>query len=93
MVSRMRSLFEVTILMFCTEVVQQSKARHRDDFPRTFSPIIPEATEAAYKGASSDIQAKIRRVADVWKERNIFEPNVRDELERRLQGQNCLPLW
>lgn len=74
--------------MYRPEVVQQSKARHKEDFLREFSPIIPEATAVAYKGASSDIQAKLRRVIDVWKDRNIFEPPVQEEIESRLQGMS-----
>jgi hypothetical protein len=70
-----------------TEVVQQSKARQKGEFLREFSPYIAEGTQIAYKGASSDIQAKLRRVIDVWKDRNIFEPHVQEAVESRLEGE------
>ena len=68
------------------EVTQQSKARHKEDFLQAFSPSIAEATALAYKGASPDIQAKLRRVVDVWKDRNIFEREVQEAMEARLDG-------
>lgn len=79
----------LTSLLICSvilEVTQQSKARHRDDFVNAFSPIIAEAAAVAYKGASSDVQNKLRRVIDVWKDRNIFEPAIQAAIEARLEG-------
>lgn len=72
-----------------TEVTQQSKARHKDDFLNAFSPFIADATAVAYKGAPVDIQAKLRRVVDVWKERNIFDREVMQDLDAKLAGQCC----
>jgi len=70
--------------------VQQSKARHKEDFLQAFSPFIADATALAYKGASSEIQAKLRRVVDVWKERNIFERDIQEAMEARLDGERRL---
>jgi regulator of Ty1 transposition protein 103 len=70
--------------------VQQSKARHKEDFLQAFSPFIADATSLAYKGASSEIQAKLRRVVDVWKERNIFERDIQEAMEARLDGKRRL---
>lgn len=75
-----------------TEVTQQSKARHKDDFLNAFSPFIADATSVAYKGATTDVQAKLRRVVDVWKERNIFDREVMLELEAKLAGE-CSDAW
>jgi regulator of Ty1 transposition protein 103 len=50
-----------------------------------FSPVIAEAIAIAYKGASADIQGKLRRVIDVWKERSIFEVPIQSAIETRLQ--------
>jgi len=69
-----------------SEVTQQSKARHKADFLEAFSPIIAEATSMAYKGANADIQSKLRRVVDVWRERNIFVNEIQDAMEARLDG-------
>ncbi|TPX15114.1 uncharacterized protein E0L32_004672 [Thyridium curvatum] len=68
-----------------TEVTQQSKARHKEDFVLAFSPVIAEATASAYKGGSSDIQNKLRRVIDVWKDRNIFEQPIQEAIEARIE--------
>lgn len=71
----------------CVEVCQQSKVRHKEDFLVAFSPVIAEATATAYKGAPSDIQTRIRRVVDVWKERHVFEEPIQTAIETRLEGK------
>jgi regulator of Ty1 transposition protein 103 len=70
-----------------TEVTQQSKARHKEDFLNAFSPFIADATSVAYKGAPVDVQGKLRRVVDVWKERSIFDKEVLQDLDARLAGE------
>lgn len=70
-----------------TEVVQQSKARHKEDFLNAFSPFVADATSVAYKGAPADVQGKLRRVVDVWRERNIFDREVLQDLDARLAGE------
>lgn len=70
-----------------TEVTQQSKARHKDDFLVAFSPVIAEATATAYKGAPADIQGKLRRVVDVWRDRGIFEQPIQAAVESRMDGK------
>ncbi|KAK1760937.1 RNA polymerase II-binding domain-containing protein [Echria macrotheca] len=74
----------LNMIYVANEVTQQSKARHKDDFVQAFSPYIADATALAYKGASTDIQSKLRRVVDVWRERNIFERDVQDAIDARL---------
>lgn len=69
------------------EVTQQSKARQKDDFLQAFSPVIADATALAYKGASSDIQSKLRRVIDVWRDRHVFDRDVQEAMEARLNGK------
>lgn len=73
------------------EVAQQTKARHKEDFVLAFSPVIAEATAAAYKGATSDVQNKLRRVVDVWRDRNIFEQPIQAAIEARLEGKYAHP--
>lgn len=83
--------FELLVsMLICSsiaEVTQQSKARHRDDFVHAFSPVMADAAATAYKGASADIQSKLRRVVDVWRDRNIFEPAIQSAVEARLEGK------
>lgn len=70
-----------------TEVTQQSKARNKDDFLNAFAPFIADATSVAYKGAPADVQGKLRRVVDVWKDRNIFDKDVMQDLDAKLAGE------
>jgi hypothetical protein len=68
------------------EVAQQSKARRKDDFLIAFSPVIAEATATAYKGATNEVQQKLRRVVEVWRARQIFETPIQDAIETRIDG-------
>ncbi|KAE9986427.1 hypothetical protein EG328_005653 [Venturia inaequalis] len=74
----------LNLIYLANEVVQQSKARKRSEFVDDFGPIIPEATADAYRGATIDIQQKIRRVVEVWRERKIFQPAVQSEVEAKI---------
>ncbi|KAF6836116.1 hypothetical protein CMUS01_05542 [Colletotrichum musicola] len=74
----------LSLIYLANEVTQQSKARHKDDFLVAFSPVIAEATALAYKGAPAEIQNKLRRVVDVWKDRFIFEPPIQQAIEARI---------
>ncbi|KAM3479296.1 hypothetical protein MY5147_001777 [Beauveria neobassiana] len=67
-----------------TEVAQQSRIRRKEDFIIAFSPVIAEATALAYKGAPAEIHGKLRRVVDVWRDRNIFEAPIQNAIESRL---------
>lgn len=49
--------------------------------------IVAEATAAAYKGSSNDIQQKIRRVVEVWRQRNVFEGPILDAVDARVNGK------
>ncbi|RAO70570.1 uncharacterized protein BHQ10_006582 [Talaromyces amestolkiae] len=75
---------KLNLIYLANEVAQQSKARRKDDFIIAFSPIIAEATAVAYKGASSDIQQKIRRVVEVWRQRGVFELPIQEAVEARV---------
>lgn len=75
----------LTALLICyAEVAQQSKARKKDDFLLAFSPVIAEATATAYKGATHEVQQKLRRVVEVWRQRNIFEIPIQEAIESRI---------
>ncbi|KAL8726285.1 MAG: hypothetical protein Q9181_006109 [Wetmoreana brouardii] len=74
----------LTLIYLANEVVQQSKARRKDDFLVAFSPVIAEATATAYKGATNDVQEKIRRTVEVWSQRRIFDKPIQDAVEARI---------
>ena len=68
------------------EVTQQSKNRGKDDFVIAFSPVIAEATASAYKGATNEVQTKIKRVVEVWRSRQIFETPIQEAVQARIDG-------
>lgn len=74
----------LNLVYLANEVAQQSKARKKDDFLIAFSPVIAEATATAYKGATNEVQQKLRRVVEVWRQRNIFEGPIQEAIESRI---------
>ena len=74
------------MIYLANEVVQQSKARKKDDFPKAFGGIIGEAMEIAYRGVTMEIQNKLRRVLDVWRARAVFDINVLSDIDTRLES-------
>ncbi|EFE39874.1 hypothetical protein TRV_05386 [Trichophyton verrucosum HKI 0517] len=76
----------LNLIYLANEVAQQSKGRRKEDFLIAFSPIIADATATAFKGASNEIQQKLRRVVEVWRQRSIFEKPIQDAVEARVEG-------
>ncbi|KAL2047376.1 hypothetical protein N7G274_001397 [Stereocaulon virgatum] len=74
----------LNLIYLANEVAQQSKARKKDEFLLAFSPIITEATAIAYKGATDEVKNKLRRVVEVWRQRQIFEPTIQEAIEARI---------
>ncbi|MDI1489019.1 MAG: hypothetical protein OHK93_008296 [Ramalina farinacea] len=74
----------LNLIYLANEVAQQSKARRKDDFLVAFAPIIAEATAIAYRGATNEVQQKLRRVVQVWRARQIFETPIQDAVEARI---------
>lgn len=60
--------------------------RRKDEFPKAFTTVIPEAMEIAYRGTTPEVQGKIRRVLEVWRQRVVFEPAILGEIDQRLEG-------
>lgn len=74
----------LNLLYLVNEIVQNSRARRKDDFPNAFSPIMPEAAQTAYRSSTTEVQQKIRRLIEVWRSRNVFEVPIQDAIEARL---------
>lgn len=55
----------------------------------SFAPAVAEAVAVAYKGAPHEVQQRIRRVVDVWRERGVFEGPIQQAVEARIQGEWC----
>ncbi|KAM5356387.1 hypothetical protein ACJ41O_003033 [Fusarium nematophilum] len=75
----------LSLIYLANEVAQQSKIRHKDDFIIAFSPVVAEAVTIAYKGAPAELQTKLKRVVDVWKDRAIFEVPIQQAVEARIE--------
>jgi regulator of Ty1 transposition protein 103 len=88
MVGKLRSQTAFLVLTDSSEVAQQSKIRHKEDFIIAFSPVLAEAAAIAYKGAPTEIQGKLRRVFEVWRDRTIFEAPIQRAIESRLDGKS-----
>lgn len=61
--------------------MQTSRIRKKEEFVKAYDPIIVEATTAAYKGSSQDVQNKIRRVVEVWRQRHVFRTEIQQQIE------------
>lgn len=75
----------LNLIYLANEVVQQSRARAKTDFLLAFEPLIGDATALAYKNASVEIQNKIKRVVEVWRQRGIFEKGIQEGVEKRVE--------
>ncbi|KAH3919729.1 hypothetical protein HBH56_018030 [Parastagonospora nodorum] len=75
---------KLVLIYLANEITQTSKMRKKEEFLRAFEPILADATQIAYKGSPADTQNKIRRVVEVWRQRNIFNPAVQQEVEKKL---------
>jgi regulator of Ty1 transposition protein 103 len=74
----------LNLIYLANEVVQQSRARKKTEFLVAFEPMIGDATALAYKHASQDVQGKLKRVVEVWRERKIFDPRIQENIEGKL---------
>lgn len=77
---------KLALIYLANEVVQQSRAKKRDEFISAFANIIPGALGSAYKQCSNEIRAKIKRVVEVWRQRSIFTEGVLYKIEGQLHG-------
>ncbi|CAE6997666.1 hypothetical protein P3342_000653 [Pyrenophora teres f. teres] len=75
---------KLVLIYLANEITQTSKMRRKDEFLRAYEPILAEATTVAYKGSPHDIQTKIRRVVEVWRQRQIFNQAVQQAIEKSI---------
>ncbi|ETI28082.1 hypothetical protein G647_00531 [Cladophialophora carrionii CBS 160.54] len=74
----------LNFIYLVNDIVQNARARKRSEFPDAFSPLMAEAIQTAYRSSPPEIQAKIRRVVEVWRTRNVFEVPILDAIEARM---------
>ena len=75
----------LSLIYLANEVIQQTKNHGKDEFYKAFSPIIADAFGECYTGANTDTRGKLKRVVGIWRERNIFDPDVQNAVEKRVQ--------
>ncbi|RMZ69510.1 hypothetical protein GMOD_00006332 [Pyrenophora seminiperda CCB06] len=75
---------KLVLIYLANEITQTSKMRKKEEFLRAYEPILAEATTVAYKGSPHDIQNKIRRVVEVWRQRQIFNQAVQQAVEKSI---------
>ncbi|KAJ8110755.1 hypothetical protein OPT61_g6482 [Boeremia exigua] len=75
---------KLVLIYLANEITQTSKMRKKEEFLKAYEPIIAEATTVAYKGSPHDIQNKIRRVVEVWRQRQIFNQAVQQNIEKAM---------
>lgn len=78
-------LRKLNLIYLANDVTQQSKARKRDEFVNAFSTVIAEAMENAYRHGTQDVQNRLKHVANVWEQRNVFSENVIMDVNKRLE--------
>lgn len=76
----------LTLIYLVNEVVQQTKARNKKEFVEAFEGIIIESLELSYKGASTEVQQKLKRVVDVWRHRSVFSRQTVQGLEDKIKS-------
>lgn len=73
----------LALVYLANEVVQQSRAKKRDEFVKAFAKVVPEAMGFTFRQTSNaDTKSRIKRVADVWRQRNIFSEDVLNKVEQ-----------
>ncbi|KAK9470130.1 RNA polymerase II-binding domain-containing protein [Dipodascopsis tothii] len=72
------------LIYLANEVVQQSRARKKEEFLTAFEPTVAESMETTYRQLNADLRAKVRRVVDVWRQRQVFRDDVLADIEARL---------
>ncbi|KAH6644097.1 RNA polymerase II-binding domain-containing protein [Boeremia exigua] len=75
---------KLVLIYLANEITQTSKMRKKEEFLRAYEPIIAEATTVAYKGSPHEIQNKIRRVVEVWRQRQIFNQAAQQSIEKAM---------
>lgn len=77
---------KLSLIYLANEVVQQTRARRKEEFVNAFSEIIVDSVVGAYRQVPQNIKDKIKRVVDVWRQRSIFDNSIIDTLEQRINS-------
>lgn len=73
------------------EVVQQSRARKREEFTGAFASVVPDALADTYRQVPKDVKDRIKRVIDVWKQRMVFPPETLEIIDNKVLTAPAAP--
>lgn len=74
----------LALIYLANEVSQQSRIKKWNQFTEAFAKRVPGALGYVYRQASADIKPRIKRVADVWRQRQVFPEDVLDKIDAAL---------
>lgn len=74
---------KLAMIYLANDVVQQAKAKKRDEFIDAFSTVIVDGIVSTYREGNTDLRNKIKRVVEVWEQRQVFRPDVIEEINSK----------
>ncbi|AOW06329.1 RNA polymerase II-binding domain-domain-containing protein [Yarrowia lipolytica] len=74
---------KLAMIYLANDVVQQAKAKKRDEFIEAFSTVIVDGIVSTYREGNTDLRNKIKRVVEVWEQRQVFRPDVIEEINSK----------
>ncbi|BFZ53527.1 hypothetical protein PYCC9005_000552 [Savitreella phatthalungensis] len=79
---------KLNLIYLANEVAQQSKAKRRTEYPEAFGGVMAHAVQHVMRHVTADVQGKIRRVVDVWRQRNVFSVDVLQAIDNAVQASS-----
>ena len=72
------------LLYVANDVMQKGKIKGQDDVIDAFSPFLADAMEMAMEAAKDEEKEKVKRLCNVWRDREVVSIEVLNEIQRRL---------
>ncbi|CEP63769.1 Rtt103p LALA0_S09e02080g [Lachancea lanzarotensis] len=73
-------------IYLANDVVQQAKHKRVSEVGVAFGEIMPGALSRVYPELSSEMRQKVRRVVDIWKQRQVFSDSVLKKIYAQLKN-------
>lgn len=73
-------------IYIANEVIQQSKIKRKTEFVEAFAKVLPFSLPKAYAQSDLPTRDRVMRVVRVWRDRNVFEPQVQLQIEQALKS-------
>lgn len=77
----------LNLMYLANEIMQQAKGRNKPEFVKAFGERAANAMSLAYKGSPQEVQQKLRRVVDVWRQRRILDEQLQKDTEAKIDGE------